>query len=105
MKWLFKLKKKWGINSNLQFIIIIIVFSITGSLALLVAKLILDLIGIHSQDTSLWIYIPIRITILFPIYKILILIVGWFFGQFSFFWNFEKRILSRLGFNFFSKEK
>ena len=105
MKWLLKLKEKWGIHSNIQFFVIMIVFSITGSLALFVAKPILDLTGICSEEISLWIYVPIRIIILFPIYQILILIVGWFFGQFSFFWNFEKKILTRLGFKFFSEDK
>ena len=38
-----------------------------------------------------------RITIIFPIYQILILIVGFLFGQFKFFWDFEKKMLFRLG--------
>ena len=105
MKWLNYLKAKWNIESNIQFFIIMLVFSITGSLALLVAKPILVFTGINPVNTSLWIYILVRIIILFPIYQVLILIVGWLFGQFSFFWNFEKKILKRLGFNRFFKDE
>tara|TARA_B100000287_G_scaffold414261_1_gene446656 strand:+ start:879 stop:1187 length:309 start_codon:yes stop_codon:yes gene_type:complete len=93
-----KLKEKWGIKSNFQIIIILIVFSITGALAVIIAKPLLKILGLNSNNTSLWIYIPIRIIIIFPLYQILILIVGSIFGQFDFFWKFEKKMLSRLGF-------
>ena len=92
-----KLKLKWNVNSNFQLLIILIVFSITGSLALYIAKPLLDLVLKNPDDMSLWIYIPMRIAIIFPIYQVLIIIIGTLFGQFQFFWNFEKKILSRLG--------
>ena len=93
-----KLKEKWNIQSNFQLVIIFIVFSITGALAVTIAKPILNMIGLDSNNTSLWIYIPLRIIIIFPLYQILIIVVGTIFGQFSFFWNFEKKMLKRLGF-------
>ena len=99
-----KIKEKWGIKSNFQFAIILIVFSITGSVAVLIAKPILNVLGANSEIMSLWIYVPIRILIIFPIYQILIVFIGSLFGQFNFFWNFEKKMLYRLGFkNFKSK--
>ena len=93
-----KIKEKWNIQSNFQLVIIFIVFSITGALAVTIAKPILNMIGLDSNNTSLWIYIPLRIIIIFPLYQILIIVVGTIFGQFSFFWNFEKKMLKRLGF-------
>ncbi len=93
-----KLKEKWNIQSNFQLVIIFIVFSITGALAVTIAKPILNMIGLESNNTSLWIYVPLRIIIIFPLYQILIIVVGTIFGQFSFFWNFEKKMLKRLGF-------
>ena len=92
-----RLKEKWGINSNLQLLIIFFVFSITGSLALLIAKPILSLLGLERETLSPWIFWPIRILIIFPIYQILILIIGSIFGQFKFFWAFEKKMFLRLG--------
>ena len=96
-----KLKKKWGITSNFQIIIILVVFSITGSVAVWIAKPVLNLVGINKQAFSPWLFWPIRILIIFPIYQILIVIIGALFGQFKFFWSFEKKMLVRLGFKRF----
>ena len=96
-----KLKKKWGITSNFQIIIILLVFSITGSVAVWIAKPVLNLVGLDKEIVSPWLFWPIRIFIIFPIYQILIVIIGALFGQFKFFWAFEKKMLVRLGFKRF----
>ena len=96
-----RLKEKWEIRSNFQLLIIFFVFSITGSLALWVAKPLLSLIGVEKDSLSPWVFWPVRILIIFPIYQILIVIIGAIFGQFKFFWNFEKKMLTRLGFTQF----
>ena len=93
-----KLKEKWGITSNFQLLIICVVFSVTGSISVWIAKPLLDFIGLDKSAVSPWIFWPIRIGIIFPIYQILIVIIGALFGQFTFFWNFEKKMLARLGF-------
>ena len=98
-----KLKEKWGITSNFQLLIIFLAFSVTGSLSLWVAKPLLDFIGLDKTTLSSWVFWPIRILIIFPIYQILIVIIGALFGQFKFFWNFEKKMLSRLGFKRFKQ--
>jgi hypothetical protein len=96
-----KLKEKWGITSNYQIIIILLVFSITGSIAVWIAKPVLNLVGLDKEAVSPWLFWPIRILIIFPIYQILIVIIGTLFGQFKFFWGFEKKMLVRLGFKRF----
>jgi hypothetical protein len=96
-----KLKEKWGITSNFQIIIILVVFSITGSVAVWIAKPVLNLVGLDKEVVSPWLFWPIRIFIIFPIYQILIVIIGALFGQFKFFWAFEKKMLVRLGFKRF----
>ena len=96
-----KLKEKWGIISNFQIIIILVVFSITGSVAVWIAKPVLNLVGLDKEVVSPWLFWPIRIFIIFPIYQILIVIIGALFGQFKFFWAFEKKMLVRLGFKYF----
>ena len=100
-----RLKEKWGITSNFQLVIILIVFSVTGSIAVWIVKPILDFIGLDKSAVSPWIFWPIKIAIIFPIYQILIVIIGILFGQFTFFWNFEKKMLSRLGFKQFKETK
>jgi len=103
-----KLKQRWGIDSNFAIIIILIVFSVTGSSAVFLAKPILNSIGLvrDSFSEAWWggfIYYTLRILIIFPIYQILLVAFGWLFGQFKFFWNFEKKMLSRFGLGFLFK--
>ena len=95
-----KLKKRWGIESNFQIIIIFIVFAITGSVSAKLAAPLTELIGITKENVSGWVYWPIRILLIFPIYQVLLVFFGWLFGQFKFFWAFEKKMLKRLGLGF-----
>lgn len=97
-----KLKKRWNITSNKQLIIIFIVFGITGSTAAFLTKPITTFFGITKETVSLWIYWPLRILLLFPVYQVLLVIIGAIFGQFTFFWEFEKKMLNRLKLGFIS---
>jgi len=94
-----KLKKRWGLTSNWQVFTIILVFSINGSFATWVAKPVTGFFGLSAETTDPYIlYLVLRILLIFPIYQITLPITGWFFGQFKFFWAFEKKMLKRLGF-------
>ena len=92
------IKDKWGISSNIQLLTIFLVFGVTGSLSAYISQPLLNFIGIDRMTISSWIYWPIRILIIFPVYQILIVAIGSLFGQFRFFWEFEKKMLARLGF-------
>ena len=94
-----KLKDKWNIKSNIQLIIILIVFAITGSTSLVVSEPILEFLGITSTSMSSWIFTPLRLIIVFPVYQLLILVIGFLFGQFNFFWQLEKKMLIKMGFS------
>ena len=98
-----KLKLKWNIQSNFQLFVILLVFAITGSSSLLVADPILAYFNITDETLNAWIYKPLRLILIFPVYQVLILIFGALFGQFQFFWNFEKKMLARMGFKFFKE--
>lgn len=104
-----KLKERWGIQSNFQLVIIFIVFAITGSLSAYLAKPVLDYIGLSREAFPEhffggFIYYSLRILLIFPIYQVLLVVIGTLFGQNKFFWDFEKKMLSRLGFgSFFNK--
>ena len=52
MKWFNNLKTKWGIHSNIQIILILIVFAITGSLSLVVSDPMLQFIGLSKESCS-----------------------------------------------------
>ncbi|HPE75509.1 MAG TPA: hypothetical protein P5210_05495 [Draconibacterium sp.] len=90
-----KLKKRWNIQSNIQVVIILVVFAITGSATVYAKKAVFSLIQITSE-TELWLKIPIYIIVILTVYNVLLLVVGFLFGQFRFFWEFEKKFFSRL---------
>ena len=92
-----KLKERWGIESNRQIVVILIVFAITGSTASYIGKPILNALNISPETISTFGYWSIRILLLFIIYQFMLVFFGWLFGQFTFFWNFEKKMLSRIG--------
>ncbi|WP_339627024.1 DUF6787 family protein [uncultured Maribacter sp.] len=101
-----KLKERWGVSSNFQLIIIFFVFSITGSSSVFAAKPFLNLIGLQQANfpDAWWgstLYWILRILLIFPFYQVLLVIYGWLFGQFKFFWGFEKKMLKRIGLGFF----
>ena len=94
------LKKRWNITSNFQLTLILIVFAINGSFSAWVADPVTSLLNLSTDTVGQWIYYPTRILLIFPIYQITLPIVGFVFGQFKFFWNFEKKVLSRIGLGF-----
>lgn len=95
-----KLKTKWDIDSNFQVIMIIIVFAITGSLAVKVAGPVLEFVKVTRGNFNSILYWTLRILIILPIYQVLLLLVAAVLGQFRFFWNFQKKTFGR-----FSRKK
>jgi len=91
------LKKRWGITSNYQIIVILIVFSITGSASLYVARPIIKQLGITKENLPLIVYWILFVLISFVAYQVLLVLFGWLFGQFDFFWKMEKKMIRRLG--------
>jgi len=92
-----KLKDRWGIDSNWQLFIIFLVFAITGSSSAKLASPLCELLNITQENTAWGIYWALRVLLIFPIYQVLLVSFGWIFGQFQFFWAFEKKMLHRLG--------
>ncbi|MFD0799493.1 DUF6787 family protein [Maribacter chungangensis] len=105
-----KLKERWGIVSNWQLAVIFVVFAITGSSSVYVAKPFLYWIGMDQGNfpEAWWgqsLYWLLRILLIFPFYQVLLVVFGWLFGQFKFFWAFEKKMLGRMGLQFLFNKK
>jgi len=92
-----RFKERWDIKSNFQLAVILVVFSVTGSSALYVRKGAFYILGI-TDSTELWLKTILYILIIFPAYNIMLLLVGFLFGQFKFAWEFEKKMMSRFKF-------
>lgn len=96
--WITKLKQKWQLQSAWQVVVILIVFTCTGFTVLFLKNPVLRFLS-GSDEVSTAGTILYYILIL-PLYNILLLAYGFVFGQFHFFWNFEKRFFKRISSNF-----
>ncbi|WP_299247353.1 DUF6787 family protein [uncultured Aquimarina sp.] len=95
-----KLMTRWNIEKPSQLIIIFLVFSITGSSSVAIGRPILKMIGITLENLNPFIYYPLFIVSSFIFYQVFLVLFGWLFGQFQFFWNMEKKMLRRFGVTF-----
>lgn len=86
-----KLKTKWGLHTNWDVLAVIIVFSISGSSIMFVKPLWFKLFGV-TDATPFWLKSIIWLIMVFPTYQVFLLIYGFIFGQFAFFWKKEKKM-------------
>lgn len=91
--WVQRLQKRWGVSAS-QVFIILLVFACTGFTVMFLKK---PIVGFFSEggEKSLLFSVIYYILIL-PVYNIFLLIYGFIFGQFTFFWEFEKRFFNRM---------
>ena len=93
MSWINKLQEKWGLKSVGQVIVILIVFACTGFTVLVVKKPIVNFFT-ENGEANEWFKIVYWLLI-FPIYNMILLAYGFLFGQFEFFWAYEKKMINR----------
>ena len=90
-----KLIKIFKVKNLNQLIVIFIVFGITGSLSVVLGKYaLINIFGESFLNNEYYWFL--RLILIFPIYQVLLIIVGSFFGQFRYFWEIEKKILIKM---------
>ncbi len=89
-----RLQQKWGVSGS-QFIVILCVFAITGTGTAWITKVITTWVGFTDETFWLW-RLLLRLAMLIFGYQAILLTVAFFFGQFPFFWKYEKKILKRI---------
>lgn len=94
MSWIDQLQTRWKVKSGLQVVIILIVFACTGFTVLFIKKPLFEY-WFPSGDKPAWASTLYWILIL-PVYNMFLLFYGFLFGQFHFFWEFEKRFFNRI---------
>lgn len=92
-----KLEKKWQVNHRWEMINIFLVFAITGSASVFISRPLIKIAGINKENLPTLVYWILYIIIGFIFYQIFLVLIGWLFGQHKFFWNFEKKMLRRIG--------
>jgi H+/Cl- antiporter ClcA len=103
MSWIKKMQDKWELKSLWQVIIVLIVFSLTGFTVLYIKGPIVDFI--RGDNEKEWWMTVLYILLILPIYNIILLIYGFIFGQFAFFWKYEQKMLKRFGYKKNASEK
>ena len=90
MMFMDKLKNLFRVSSTYQLIVVFIVFGITGSMSLVISEYISVFFNLDN--------IILSIIFVLVIYQVLLIIIGTLFGEFDYFWEMEKKILSRFRF-------
>ena len=93
--FLHRLQTKWKLNSLLQVVLVLIVFALTGFTILFIKKPIFDFLGVSMERGGFWKTVLYLLLVL-PLYQIILLMWGFVFGQFSFFWEKEKQFIRRI---------
>ena len=91
------LKEKWNLKSNFQLFIVLIVFAITGSSSLYISKPLMEFLSVSTDSMNIISYWILRFIIVTLVYQFVLLVVAFLFGQFNWFWNFEKKMLKKMG--------
>ena len=90
------LVKKFEANSIQHLIIIFIIFALSGSGSVFISSPILTILSLEQLITFYPLYLFVRIILIVPIYQLLLIVVASLFGQFNYFWKFEKKFLQRI---------
>jgi hypothetical protein len=96
-----KLKNRWGISSNNQLILILLVFAVNGSLSGIITKPVLAFVGLSKENVPILIYWILYLVVISIVYFLLLIVISKLFGQSSFFKKFAKQSLSPFGFKRF----
>ncbi|WP_017729981.1 DUF6787 family protein [Nafulsella turpanensis] len=94
--FLNKLKAKWQLDSLVQVLAVLAVFALTGSTVVYIRKFLFAFLE-FGEATPFWLKAVTYILFVFPAYQLLLLAYGFLLGQFRFFWEKEKKMLSRMG--------
>ncbi len=92
--WMEKLKQRWKLGSTFQVIVVLLVFACTGFTILFIKKPILHFLAGAQGDST--IASVLYYLLILPLYNVILLAYGFLFGQFSFFWEFEKKFFNRI---------
>ena len=94
MSWIDKLQNRWNLKNGWQVVLVLVVFACTG-FSVMFLKAPVKAFFLEDGEPTLWFNIFYWILI-FPVYNVILLFYGFVFGQFNFFWQFEKRMWNRM---------
>ena len=93
---ILNLIKKFNAKSKFHLFIIFLVFGLSGSFSLWISSPIMSALDLNNILNNHPLYIFIRVIIIIPIYQLILIFFALIFGEFEYFWSFEKKILKRI---------
>ena len=87
---------KFNAKSKEHLFIIFLVFGISGSFSLWISSPIMSALDLQNKLDNYTLYVILRILIIIPIYQLILIVIATLFGEFKYFWKFEKKILKRI---------
>ncbi len=91
--WLQRLRARWGVTTT-QVFLILLVFACTGFTVMWLKRPVVAFFTGDGEQPLL--FSVLYYILILPVYNAILLIYGTLFGQFRFFWEFEKRFLARI---------
>jgi len=88
--------KKFNAKSKVHLLIIFFVFGLSGSFSLWISSPIISALDLKNILNNYPLYILVRILIIIPIYQLILIVIASIFGEFKYFWKFEKKFLKRI---------
>ncbi len=95
-----QLKKRWKVKSWVDVLIILAVFALTGTTVMFLRKM---LVANFEWAQARW-FTYTYYWLIIPFYNVILLMYGYLFGKYNFFWEFEKRTFNRIK-GLFNKKK
>jgi hypothetical protein len=89
-----KLQQRWGLKSGWHVLWILVIFAITGFSIIFVKDRVFDFLGYHNIENN-FMKILAYIGIMYPLYQILLILVGSICGQYHFFSGFIIKMNTR----------
>lgn len=99
-----KLKRRWGLDSTAQVLVVMLVFSLAGMSIVPMRKGVFHLLHFDGH-TPMWLKTLTWLLLVFPAYQVFLLVYGTLLGQFHFFWEKEKKMLQWIRNRFASRSE
>ncbi|MBX2979035.1 MAG: diacylglyceryl transferase [Flavobacteriales bacterium] len=88
-----RLAQRWGVTPS-RVLVILLVFACTGFTVLFLKRPVVAYFAGEGEQPLL--FSILYYVLILPVYNVILLVYGALFGQFRFFWEFEKRFFRRI---------
>ena len=85
--------KKFNAKSKVHLLLIFFVFGLSGSFSLWISSPIMSALDLKNILNNYPLYLLFRVLIIIPIYQLILIVIASIFGEFQYFWKFERKFL------------